>query len=103
MMTDELAESFVSPGLMDGGTTEDEEEDEQLEAISEEEQRIQREKINMDIKRLENYLENFDFFSGKSHLDRHKLRFHADYLKAHAIYYDNIMVFPDVKSQGNTH
>ncbi len=31
-------------------------------------------------------------------LDRHKLKFHADYLRARAIYYDNIMVFPDLGS-----
>ena len=30
-------------------------------------------------------------------LDRHKIRFHSDYLKARAIYYDNIMVFPELK------
>ena len=48
------------------------------------------------MKRLEKFLDNFDYFQGKSILDRHKLRFHADYLKARAIYYDNIMVFPDL-------
>lgn len=35
-------------------------------------------------------------------LDRHKLRFHADYLKARAIYYDNIMVFPDLNKNSST-
>ena len=53
------------------------------------------------MQRLETFLENFDYFSGKSMLDRHKLRFHADYLKARAIYYDNIMVFPDVGTPAN--
>ena len=47
---------------------------------------------------METFLENFDYFTGKSMLDRHKLKFHADYLRARAIYYDNIMVFPDLGS-----
>ena len=55
------------------------------------------------MKRLEKFLDNFDYFQGKSILDRHKLRFHADYLKARAIYYDNIMVFPDLHKVHQNH
>lgn len=46
---------------------------------------------------METFLDNFDFFCGKSQLDRHKMRFHADYLNARAIFYDNIVVFPELK------
>ena len=93
LTTDEWAES-IGPSVFEATCPEDED---QGEAPSEEEQRIQREKIDLDTKRLESFLENFDYFSGKSQLDRHKMRFHADYLKARAIYYDNIMVFPELK------
>ena len=90
LTTDDWAEQ-ISPSVFDENAVDDEENEEYL---TEEEQRIQREKINLDLKRLEKFLDEFDYFSGKSQLDRHKLRFHADYLKARAIYYDNIMVFP---------
>ena len=89
LTTDDWAEQ-ISPSVFEDSMPEDDE----AEYLSEEEQRIQREKINLDLKRLEKFLDEFDYFSGKSQLDRHKLRFHADYLKARAIYYDNIMVFP---------
>ena len=98
LVTDELAEN-IGPSVFEESAPDDD--DSTGEAMTEEEQRIQREKINLDLKRLEQFLENFDYFSGKSMLDRHKLRFHADYLKARAIYYDNIMVFPDLKAQNS--
>ena len=100
LTTDEWAESISPSAVFEETSIPDD--DDQGEILSEEDQRIQREKINLDLKRLETFLENFDYFSGKSILDRHKLRFHADYLKARAIYYDNIMVFPDLnKIQSN--
>ena len=97
LSTDEWAESMSPSGL--NGDESGHDDDSSNEILSEEEQRIQTEKINVDLKRLEKYLDEFDYFSGKSQLDRHKLRFNADYLKARAIYYDNIMVFPKTSSQ----
>jgi len=94
-MTDEWAES-IGPSVFEENNDVSED-DQDNEALSEEDQQEQREKINLDVKRLETFLENFDYFSGKSRLDRHKLKFHADYLKARAVYYDNIMVFPDLE------
>ena len=102
LTTDEWAESVIPSAVFEeNGSIPDSGDDYQGEVLSEEDQKIQREKINLDLKRLETFLENFDYFSGKSILDRHKLRFHSDYLKARAIYYDNIMVFPDL-NKANT-
>ena len=96
LTTDEWAETISPSAVFEESGSIADDADYQGEILPEEDQRIQREKINLDLKRLETFLENFDYFSGKSMLDRHKLRFHADYLKARAIYYDNIMVFPDL-------
>ena len=49
---------------------------------------------------MENFLEYFDFFSGKSVLDRQKFRFHGDYLKARAIFHENMIVFHEADSDG---
>ena len=64
--------------------------------MSEEEHREQQEKLNADMKRLEHFLENFDYFSGRT---MHKLKFHGQYLKAREVFYENMVVFPDLKSQ----
>ena len=63
-------------------------------AMSEEEHREQQEKLNADMRRLEHFLENFDYFSGRT---MHKLRFHGQYLKAREVFYENMVVFPDLK------
>lgn len=102
LTTDEWVDS-MNPSDVYDETSSQQDEDDLGEVLSEEDLRIQTEKINHDLKRLETFLENFDYFSGKSVLDRHKLRFHADYLKARAIYYDNVMVFPDLHKIQQNH
>lgn len=48
------------------------------------------------VTQLEGYLDDFDYFTGKSVLDRQKLKFHQDYNKAKAIYHDDLILFPDI-------
>ena len=45
---------------------------------------------------LEAYLDNFDYFTGKSVLNRQKLKFHQDYNRAKAIYHDDLILFPEI-------
>lgn len=45
---------------------------------------------------LETYLDNFDYFTGKSKLDRQKLKFHQDYNRAKAVYHDDLILYPEI-------
>ena len=45
------------------------------------------------MKRLESFLETFDYFSSKT---LHNLRFHGQYLKAREVFYENSVIFPDL-------
>jgi hypothetical protein len=47
------------------------------------------------LSQLEKYLSEYDYFSGRaSSLDREKLEFHSDFIKARSLYEDNMMIFP---------
>ena len=48
------------------------------------------------VTQLEAYLDNFDYFTGKSVLNRQKLKFHQDYNRAKAIYHDDLILFPEI-------
>ena len=64
LTTDEWAES-ISPSavFVDESSSQPDDDIDQTEApLSEEDQRIQKEKIDLDLKRLEKFLDNFDYF-----------------------------------------
>ena len=54
------------------------------------------------MKALEAYLNEYDFFSFKSLLERQKLKFHNDYMKAKAIYHENPIYDPDFHKKSST-
>lgn len=57
------------------------------------------EQLQKNVKALEAYLNEYDFFSFKSLLERQKLKFHNDYMKAKAIYHENPIYDPDFHKQ----
>ena len=65
LLTDELA-STIGPSCFEEDPNEEDDDNCDGGQVTKEDQRIQREKIMQDTKRLETFLDNFDFFTGKS-------------------------------------
>ena len=53
------------------------------------------------VTQLEAYLDNFDYFTGKSKLDRQKLKFHQDYNRAKAVYHDDLILYPEINQKSS--
>lgn len=50
------------------------------------------------IKELETFLNEFDYFTAKSKIERQKLKFHQDYNKSRVIYHDDVVLVPSSAS-----